>query len=97
MSLHKYNENKRKAKENLHSLLDVVGNIATNYEENAEVFNAFFTSVFYSQNSYPQGTQPSKLAHGDGEHNKPLTIQGEMVTCCSTWTVTSPGGQMGST
>jgi len=46
---YKYVSNKRKPKENLHSLLYVGGNIVTNDEEKSEVFNAFFVTVFNSK------------------------------------------------
>jgi len=39
---YKYICNKRRAKENLHPLLDVGGNIVTKDEANAEVLTAFF-------------------------------------------------------
>lgn len=43
---YKYINNKRRAKENLHSLLDVEGSIVTKDEERAEVLGAYFASVF---------------------------------------------------
>ena len=43
---HKYINNKKSTKESLHPLLDERGNIATKDEENAEILNAFFASVF---------------------------------------------------
>jgi len=48
---YKYLNNKWRAKENLHPLLDVGGNIATKDEEKAEVLNAIFVSVFNSKTS----------------------------------------------
>ena len=39
---HKYINNKKRAKENLHPLLDARGNAVTKDEEKAEVLNAFF-------------------------------------------------------
>ena len=45
---YKYINNKKRAKENLHLLLDAGGNIATKDENKAEVLNAFFVSVFNS-------------------------------------------------
>jgi len=45
---------KKRAMENLHPLLDVEGNIAMKAKEKAEVFNAFFASVFNSQTGYSQ-------------------------------------------
>lgn len=36
-------------------------------KEKSEVLNAFFTSIFNSQTSYPQITQPPDLEVWDGE------------------------------
>ena len=58
---------RRRAKENSHPILDAVGNVTTEYNEKTEVFNAFFTSVFKSQTSYPQDTLPPDLEVSDGE------------------------------
>jgi len=58
---YKYIGNKKRAKENLHPLLDVRGNIVNKDEEKVEVLKAFFASVFNSQTGYFQGTQPSVL------------------------------------
>jgi len=66
-------------KEKLHPLLDVGGNIATKEEENAGVLNAFFASVFNSQTSYSQGSQPPVLEDKDEEQNKLPIIQEEAV------------------
>ena len=56
-----YINSRRKTKGNLHSLLDVAGNMTTDDKEKSEVLNVFFTSVFKSQASYPQGTLLSDL------------------------------------
>jgi len=50
---YKYINNKKKAKESLHPLLDARANIATKDEEKAEILYAFFTSIFNSQTGYP--------------------------------------------
>ena len=74
---YKYINNKRRAKESLHPLLDERGNIANKDEKKAEVPNAFFASVFNSQTGYPQGNQPPVLEHSEGEQKKPPIIQEE--------------------
>ena len=61
----------------------MVGNITTKNGKKTEALSVF-ASVFNSQNSYPQGTQPSELEDVFGEQNKPPTIQEETVTCYST-------------
>ena len=73
---YKYINSKRRTRENLHSLLDVV---RIRDKEKAEVLNAFFTSIFKSQTSYPQGTPLSDLAVSAGEQTKPPMIQEETV------------------
>ncbi|KAK4816829.1 hypothetical protein QYF61_023893 [Mycteria americana] len=77
---YKYISNKRRAKENLHPLLDAGGNIVTENEEKAEVLNAFFTSVFNSKTSCSLGTQPPELEDRDGEQKEVCIIQGEVVS-----------------
>ena len=76
---YKYINSKRKTRENLHSLLNEAGNVTTEDKEKAEVLNAFFTSVFKGQTSYPQDTPLSDLAALAGEQTKPPTIQEETV------------------
>jgi len=75
---YKYN-NKKGAKESLHPLSDVGGNIATKDEEKPEVLHAFVASVFNSQTGYSQGSQPPVLEDREGEQNKPPIIQEEAV------------------
>jgi len=76
---YKYTNNKKRAKESLHPLLDARGNIATKDEEKVEVLNAFFASVFNSQDSYFQGTQPPVLEDREKEQNEPHIIQDKAV------------------
>jgi len=76
---YKYINNKKRAKESLHPLLDVRGDIAKKDEEKVEVFNGFFASVFNSQTGYSQGSQPPVLEDREGEQNKPPIIQQEAV------------------
>lgn len=52
-----FKSNKRRAKEILHPLLYVGGNMVTKDEEKAKLFNAFFVSVFSSKNSCSPGVQ----------------------------------------
>ncbi|XP_054058617.1 UPF0462 protein C4orf33 homolog isoform X2 [Rissa tridactyla] len=72
--------NKKRARENLHPLLDAGGKVATKDKEKAEILNAFFASIFNSQTSYPQGAQPPELEDKDGEQNNPPIIQEEVVS-----------------
>ncbi|KAK4829460.1 hypothetical protein QYF61_004678 [Mycteria americana] len=75
---YKCTSNKRRAKENLHPLLDTGGNIVTKDEEWAEVLNAAFGSVFNSKTSCSPGTQAPELE--DRQQNEAPIIQGEMVS-----------------
>ncbi|KAF1472578.1 Ankycorbin, partial [Megadyptes antipodes antipodes] len=78
-AFYKYINDKKRAKENLHPLLDAGGNIVTEDEEKAEVLHAFFASVFNRQTGYPQRTQPPELEDRDGEQDEPPIIQEEAV------------------
>jgi len=62
---YKYINSKKRAKENLHPLLDAEGNVITVNKEK-EILNAFFMSIFKSQTSYPWGTLPPVLEILDG-------------------------------
>ncbi|KAF1454703.1 putative RNA-directed DNA polymerase from transposon X-element, partial [Spheniscus demersus] len=77
-SFYKYINDKKRAKETLHPLLDAGGNIVTEDEEKVEVLNAFFASVFNRQTGYPQGTRPREL-EDRGEQDEPPIIQEEAV------------------
>jgi len=72
---YKYINNKKRAKEKTQRVSIpswmVGGNIANKDGKKAEVLNAFFASVFNSQTSYSQGTQPQELEDRDREKNKP--------------------------
>ncbi|KAK4818286.1 hypothetical protein QYF61_010428 [Mycteria americana] len=68
----KYISSKRRAKENLQPLVDGGGNIATKDEEQTEVLNTFFNSVFNSKTNCSLVTQPPPPP--------PPIIQGEMVS-----------------
>jgi len=75
----KYINSKRRVKDNLHPLQDMAGNVTTEDQEKIEVLNAFFTSVFNCQTSYPWGTLHPDLKGWDGEQEKPSTIQVETL------------------
>ena len=76
---YKHINSKRKARENLHRLLNAKGNLVTKNQDKAEVFNALFASVFNSETCYSLGTQPPALVDRDGEQNRPCMIHNEMV------------------
>ena len=52
----KYTNSKRRARENLHPLLDANGNLVTKDRDKAEELNAFFASVFNNKTCYSLGT-----------------------------------------
>ncbi|KAK4811169.1 hypothetical protein QYF61_019800 [Mycteria americana] len=76
----KYISSQRRAKENLQPLVDGGGNKVTKGEEEAEVLNAFFASVFNSRANCSLGTQPPESEDRDGDQNGAPIIQGEMVS-----------------
>lgn len=83
MHFYKYINNKRRAKENVHPLLNVVGNITSKEKEKVSLF----PSIMYRQNSYSQGTQAPEQEDWDGEQNKhPSKSQGNRQ-----WSATPPG------
>jgi len=75
---YKYINNKKQAKESLHPLLDVRGNIVNKDEEKVEVLNACFASVF-DRLVIPRVVQPPVPVDREGEQNKPPMIQEEAV------------------
>lgn len=77
---YKYINSKRRTKENFHPLLDAAWNVITEDKNKAEVLKTFFTSVFSSQISYPQGTLLLDLdiPHDSGRESPPV-IQEETV------------------
>ena len=78
-SFYKYISGKRRTKDNFYPLTDAAGNVTTEDKEKAEVLNAFFTSAFNSQTSYPQSTLCPDLEVWDGTQNIPPVIQVETV------------------
>ncbi|TRZ16554.1 hypothetical protein HGM15179_010607 [Zosterops borbonicus] len=76
---YKYINGKRKGKANLCSLLDKGVNLLTADEEKAEMFNAFFASVFSGKTTFPQDNCPLGLVDGIREQNGPPVIQEEAV------------------
>jgi len=67
---YKYISNKRRAKENLHLLLDTGGDLVTKDEEKTKVLNAFIGSVFNSKGSCSMDTRPPEQEDRDGEQKE---------------------------
>ncbi|KAJ7399008.1 hypothetical protein BTVI_119314 [Pitangus sulphuratus] len=80
-SFYRYINSKRRGKENLHSLLDMDGNIVIKDEEKVEVFNTFFTSVFNSKTGCPEDSWLLELVERDKKLNSPPVIKEETATC----------------
>ncbi|KAJ7415920.1 hypothetical protein WISP_75283 [Willisornis vidua] len=78
-SFYKYINNKKGGKENLHSLLDLRGNIV-NRDEKAEVRKTYFASVFTSKTGGPQDNWPLELVERDRELNRPPVFQEEILS-----------------
>jgi len=76
---YKYINNKRRARDNLHPLLDIEGNTVIKGQEKSEVHNALFASVFNSKTSCSLGTRSLMLVDRDEEQNRPCIIHDEMV------------------
>lgn len=70
---YKYIENRRKTKENHHPLLGLAGNI-TNDEEEAEILNDLFASLFNSKDN-----QPLKLVGRDKKQSRPAAVWNKVV------------------
>ncbi|NXM00374.1 LIN1 transcriptase, partial [Tyrannus savana] len=79
-SFYKYINNKRRGKENLHSLMDSEGNIVNRDEEKAEVLNTYFASVFTRKTGGPQGNWPLELVDRDRKPNSLPVFQEEIVS-----------------
>ena len=55
---YKYINSKRRARENLHPLLDAEGNLVTKDQDKAEELNAFVASVANIKTCYSLGKNP---------------------------------------
>ncbi|XP_064032416.1 uncharacterized protein LOC135192961 [Pogoniulus pusillus] len=75
----KYMNGKRRAKDNLQSLLDRDGNIVTKDEEKAEVLNTFFASIFTSGTGCLQHSWTPEVVDGVRDQYSPPLIHEEAV------------------
>ncbi|RMC19522.1 hypothetical protein DUI87_04134 [Hirundo rustica rustica] len=86
----------RKGKTNLCSLLDKGGNLISADEENAEVLNAYFASVFSEEMTCLQDNCPPGLVECVREQNGPLIIQEaavrELLKCLDIHKSVGPDG-----
>ena len=81
----KYISNKRRAKENLHPLLDAEGNIVTEDEEKADVLNAFLLQSLIVRPAVVWVHSPLSWKTGMGSRMKsPLSKGKWLVTCYTT-------------
>ncbi|KAJ7425173.1 hypothetical protein BTVI_03850 [Pitangus sulphuratus] len=79
-SFYRYISSRRTDKENLHSLLDMGGNIVIKEEDKAEVFNTSFTLVFNSKTCCPEDSWLLELVDRDKKLNRSPVFKEETVS-----------------
>lgn len=62
--------------------MDVTSNIASEGEKKSEHLNAFLISVFNSQTSYGQSTEPCELEDQDGEQHEASEFRRKWLATC---------------